>query len=67
MNALFKRASLILWKKYFGGAETSHIFYYTNEQGHAELIKLGMEASFLSANSWKKVHVWSPTKKKTEV
>ncbi|UCH50754.1 MAG: DUF169 domain-containing protein [Chloroflexota bacterium] len=28
-----------LWKKYFNGAELPVTFYYTNEEGHAELVK----------------------------
>jgi hypothetical protein len=28
-----------LWKKYFNNAELPITFYYTNEEGHAELVK----------------------------
>ena len=30
---------ILLWKKYFDGAELPVIFYYTNEEGHARLVE----------------------------
>jgi len=30
---------ILLWKKYFDGAELPLIFYYTNEEGHARLVE----------------------------
>jgi uncharacterized protein (DUF169 family) len=33
-----------LWKKYFNSAELPITFYYTDEEGHADLVKPGTEA-----------------------
>ena len=39
MNIKFKEDFIVLWKKFFGEAELPIVFYYTNEEGHAELVK----------------------------
>jgi len=39
MNKHIKEKFILLWKKYFGGAELPLIFYYTNEEGHAKLVE----------------------------
>jgi uncharacterized protein (DUF169 family) len=35
----FKEDFIVLWKRFFGEAELPIAFYYTNEEGHAELVK----------------------------
>ncbi|HEY9247277.1 MAG TPA: DUF169 domain-containing protein, partial [Candidatus Methanoperedens sp.] len=37
----FKDKFITLWKKYFDDAELPITFYYTDEEGHAELVKPG--------------------------
>jgi uncharacterized protein (DUF169 family) len=39
MDIKFKEDFIVLWKKFFGEAELPIVFYYTNEEGHAELVK----------------------------
>jgi uncharacterized protein (DUF169 family) len=39
MDLGFKERFMKLWRKYFSGAELPITFYYTNEQGHGELVK----------------------------
>jgi len=39
MDIKFKNDFAALWKKFFGDAELPITFYYTNEEGHAELAK----------------------------
>jgi uncharacterized protein (DUF169 family) len=39
MNTKLKEDFLVLWKKFFGEAELPIAFYYTDEEGHAELAK----------------------------
>ena len=39
MDSGFKERFMKLWRKYFNGAELPITFYYTNEQGRAELVK----------------------------
>ncbi len=39
MNIKFREDFIALWKKLFRGAELPISFYYTNEEGHAELVK----------------------------
>jgi len=41
MNIEFKEDFVGLWRKYFGGAELPISFYYTDEEGYAELVKPG--------------------------
>ena len=41
MDMSIKRKFLTLWKKYFRNAELPITFYYTNEAGHGELVKMG--------------------------
>jgi len=41
MDIKFKEDFIVLWKKFFGEAELPIVFYYTNEEGHAELVKPG--------------------------
>ena len=41
MDIKFKEDFIVLWKKFFGEAELPITFYYTNEEGHAELVKPG--------------------------
>jgi uncharacterized protein (DUF169 family) len=41
MNIEFKEDFLGLWKRYFDGAELPIAFFYTDEEGHAELVKPG--------------------------
>jgi len=41
MDIKFKEDFIVLWKKFFGEAELPIAFYYTNEEGHAELVKPG--------------------------
>jgi len=41
MDASFKQDFMVLWKRFFGDAELPVAFYYTNEEGHAELVKPG--------------------------
>jgi len=39
LDIKFKEDFIVLWKKFFGEAELPIAFYYTNEEGHAELVK----------------------------
>jgi uncharacterized protein (DUF169 family) len=39
MDISFKQNFIVLWKRFFGEAELPIAFYYTNEEGHAELVK----------------------------
>jgi len=39
MDIKFKEDFIVLWKRFFGEAELPIVFYYTNEEGHAELVK----------------------------
>jgi len=39
LDIRFKEDFIVLWKKFFGEAELPIAFYYTNEEGHAELVK----------------------------
>ena len=39
MNKHIIEKFILLWKKYFDGAELPVIFYYTNEEGHARLVE----------------------------
>jgi len=39
MNKHIIEKFILLWKKYFDGAELPLIFYYTNEEGHARLVE----------------------------
>lgn len=41
MDIRFKNEFVVLWKRFFGEAELPIIFYYTDEEGHAELVKPG--------------------------
>jgi len=41
MDKKIKEKFSTLWKKYFNDAELPITFYYTNEEGHAELVKPG--------------------------
>lgn len=41
MDIKLKDKFIELWKKYFNGAELPITFYYTGEEGHAELVKPG--------------------------
>ncbi len=41
MNASFKERLLTLWEKYFNNAGLPITFYYTDEEGHAEVPKPG--------------------------
>lgn len=41
MNIEFKEDFMGLWRRYFDGAELPIVFYYTDEEEHAELVKLG--------------------------
>ncbi len=41
MDQRFKDEFVVLWKKFFGKAELPITFYYTDEEGHAELVKPG--------------------------
>ena len=41
MDARFREEFVVLWKRFFGEAELPITFYYTNEEGHAELVKPG--------------------------
>lgn len=41
MNAETKEKFIVLWKRYFNESELPITFYYTNEEGHAELAKAG--------------------------
>jgi uncharacterized protein (DUF169 family) len=40
MDMSIKERFILLWKKHFDGAELPITFYYTNEEGHAELCTL---------------------------
>jgi uncharacterized protein (DUF169 family) len=44
MDIKFRESFIVLWKKFFGKAELPITFYYTNEEGHAELVKPGPSA-----------------------
>jgi uncharacterized protein (DUF169 family) len=39
MNGTLKDRFSLLWRKYFNNAELPITFYYTDEEGHAELVK----------------------------
>jgi uncharacterized protein (DUF169 family) len=39
LDIKFKEDFIVLWKKFFGEAELPIAFYYTSEEGHAELVK----------------------------
>jgi uncharacterized protein (DUF169 family) len=39
MDIKLKQDFIVLWKRFFGEAELPIAFYYTNEEGHAELMK----------------------------
>jgi len=41
MDIKFKEDFIVLWKRFFGEAELPIAFYYTDEEGHAELVKPG--------------------------
>ena len=41
MDIRFKEEFVVLWKRFFGEAELPITFYYTDEEGHAELVKPG--------------------------
>lgn len=41
MDMQFKQKFISLWEKYFNKAELPITFYYTNEEGHVELVKPG--------------------------
>ena len=41
MDKELREKFIILWEKYFDGAELPIIFYYTNEEGHAEMVLPG--------------------------
>ncbi|MGD0352309.1 MAG: DUF169 domain-containing protein [Dehalococcoidia bacterium] len=41
METSYKEKFTMLWKKYFNGAELPITFYYTDEEGHADLVKPG--------------------------
>lgn len=41
MDVKLKEKFIALWEKYFNNAELPIVFYYTNEEGHAELVKPG--------------------------
>jgi uncharacterized protein (DUF169 family) len=41
MDMNVKQKFSVLWKKYFDNAELPIIFYYTNEEGHADYVKPG--------------------------
>ena len=38
MDIKFKEDFIVLWKRFFGEAELPIAFYYTDEEGHAELV-----------------------------
>ena len=41
MDIGLKEEFIVLWKRFFGEAELPITFYYTDEEGHAELAKPG--------------------------
>jgi len=41
MDIKLREDFIVLWKRFFGEAELPIAFYYTNEEGHAELVKPG--------------------------
>jgi uncharacterized protein (DUF169 family) len=41
MDIELKEDFIVLWKKYFKAAELPIMFYYTDEEGHAEVVKSG--------------------------
>ena len=41
MDMKFKEEFIEVWKRYFDDAELPIVFYYTDEEGHAELVKPG--------------------------
>src|SRR5512136_2384605 len=41
MDIKLKEEFIVLWKRFFGEAELPIAFYYTDEEGHAELMKPG--------------------------
>jgi len=44
MEAKLKEDFIRAWRKYFNNAELPITFYYTDEEGHADLVKPGTEA-----------------------
>ena len=41
MDSRLKEEFIVLWKRFFGETELPITFYYTDEEGHAELVKPG--------------------------
>ena len=41
MNTKLKEDFIVLWRRHFGEAELPIVFYYTDEEGHAERVKPG--------------------------
>ena len=41
MDSRLKEEFVVLWKRFFGEAELPITFYYTDEEGRAELVKPG--------------------------
>jgi uncharacterized protein (DUF169 family) len=41
MDAKLKENFMVLWKRFFGDEELPITFYYTNEEGHADLVASG--------------------------
>jgi uncharacterized protein (DUF169 family) len=41
MDSRFREEFIVLWKKFFGDVELPITFYYTDEEGRAELVKPG--------------------------
>ena len=41
MDIKFKEDFIVLWKRFFGEAELPIVFYYTDKEGQAELVKPG--------------------------
>ena len=39
MDLALKDRFIVLWKKYFGGAELPITFYYSNQKGTGELVQ----------------------------
>jgi uncharacterized protein (DUF169 family) len=44
MDMQFKKYFIRTWQKFFNNAELPITFYYTNEEGHADLVKPGTQA-----------------------
>jgi uncharacterized protein (DUF169 family) len=49
MDMQFKDEFIRIWRKYFNNAELPITFYYTDDEGHAELVKPGTQANCLMA------------------